>query len=220
VRGINDEGHGVQGQSVSHIGVEGTSDSGTAIYAESQSGVGVWGVSDGGPYAGLFSGNVLVTGNLAKPGGGFTIDHPQDPGNRYLHHSFVESSERKNIYDGVAVLDDQGQAEVAMPDWFEAVNRDLRYQLTPLGRPAPNLHISREVDAGRFAIAGGASGQRICWQVTGVRDDPWARAHQLITEEDKSEDDQGLFLHPELHGSDREHGILASRQPRRPPARD
>jgi hypothetical protein len=210
LRGINDEGHGVQGQSISHIGVEGTSGTGTAIYAESQSGVGIWGVTDGGPYAGLFQGDVHVAGNLSKTGGGFTIDHPQDPGNKYLHHSFVESAERKNIYDGVAVLDEQGQAEVVLPGWFEALNRDLRYQLTALGSPAPNLHISREVSGGRFAIAGGAANQRICWQVTGVRDDQWARAHRLATEEDKSEDERGLYLHPQLHGSDKDHSILKS----------
>ena len=218
IRGINDEGHGVQGQSNSHVGVEGTSQTGTALFAESQSGVGVWGVSDNGPFAGFFQGDVRVTGTLSKGGGGFTIDHPQDPENRYLHHSFVESSERKNIYNGVAVLDDNGEAAVVLPGWFEELNRDFCYQLTPLGQPAPDLHIAHEVSGGRFAIAGGVAGQRVCWQVTGVRDDAWARSHELTVEEDKAADDQGRFMHPELHGYGREQSVLWSRHPRRQPA--
>jgi IPT/TIG domain-containing protein len=42
-------------------------------------------------YAGLFEGNVDVTGKLTKGGGCFKIDHPLDPANKYLYHSFVES---------------------------------------------------------------------------------------------------------------------------------
>ena len=51
----------------------------------------------------------------------------------YLHHSFVESSERKNVYDGIAELDHNGECTVQLPDWFEAINEECRYQLTPLG---------------------------------------------------------------------------------------
>ena len=29
-----------------------------------------------------------------------------------------------------------------LPGWFEALNRDYRHQLTPIGGPAPNLHIA------------------------------------------------------------------------------
>ena len=39
----------------------------------------------------------------------------------------------KNIYYGVAVLDEAGEAIVTLPDWFEALNGDFRYQLTPMG---------------------------------------------------------------------------------------
>jgi hypothetical protein len=47
--------------------------------------------------AGEFSGDVSVSGFLNKAGGGFKIDHPRDPANKYLLHSFVESSDMKNI---------------------------------------------------------------------------------------------------------------------------
>src|SRR5262245_8440898 len=41
--------------------------------------------------AGYFAGSVQITGNLAKGGGSFKIDHPLDPENKYLYHSFIES---------------------------------------------------------------------------------------------------------------------------------
>lgn len=34
-----------------------------------------------------------------------TVSHPFDPANKYLLHSFVESSDMKNVYDGVVELD-------------------------------------------------------------------------------------------------------------------
>ncbi|HEX8091678.1 MAG TPA: hypothetical protein VF762_22685 [Blastocatellia bacterium] len=34
----------------------------------------------------------------------------------------------KNIYDGVAVLNEKGLATLTMPDWFEALNQDFRYR--------------------------------------------------------------------------------------------
>jgi hypothetical protein len=36
---------------------------------------------------------------------GKVTDHPLDSANKYMNHSFVESPEMKNVYDGVAVLD-------------------------------------------------------------------------------------------------------------------
>jgi len=41
--------------------------------------------------AGYFSGNVQITGTISKGGGSFKIDHPLDPENKYLYHSFIES---------------------------------------------------------------------------------------------------------------------------------
>jgi hypothetical protein len=214
VRGINDEGHGVQGQSGSHVGTEGTSNSGTAVYGETQSGVGIWGVANSGPWAGLFEGSVLVTGSLSKPGGGFRIDHPADPGNKYLNHSFVESSEMKNVYDGIATMDSGGEAIVALPEWFEQLNHEFRYQLTAIGAPAPQLHVAEEIARGSFRIAGGAAGQRISWQVTGIRKDGWAQAHSFAVEEEKPDVERGYYLHPELFGQSKGRKVIAARFPK------
>ncbi len=214
VRGVNDEGHGVQGQSVSSVGVEGTSQTSTGVFAESASGIGLWARTISGTLAGFFSGNVHVNGSLSKTGGGFAIDHPLDPENRYLNHSFVESSERKNLYDGVAVLDDEGRAEVALPEWFAALNRELRYQLTAIGAPAPSLHVAREAADGGFAIAGGAGGQKVSWQVSGIRNDVWARANPLEVEDAKTGDERGRYLHPEPHGQPEEQSVFWLWHPR------
>ncbi|HEY9386381.1 MAG TPA: hypothetical protein VIP70_05030, partial [Nitrososphaeraceae archaeon] len=111
------------------------------VYGDSENGYGVFGYS-GTNYAAFLDGNVRITGNLQKAGGSFKIDHPLDPANKYLSHSFVESPDMKNVYDGVVVLDDKGEAEIELPDWFGALNKDFRYQLTAIGAPGPNLHIA------------------------------------------------------------------------------
>jgi hypothetical protein len=74
-----------------------------------------------------------VTGTLTKGGGMFKIDHPLDPENKYLSHSFVESPDMMNIYNGIIRLNALGEAWVVLPDYFEALNRDFRYQLTSVG---------------------------------------------------------------------------------------
>jgi hypothetical protein len=95
-----------------------------------------------------------VIGNLSKGGGSFKIDHPLDPANKYLYHSFVESPDMMNVYNGNVVLDANGEAVVVLPDWFEALNRDFRYQLTCIGGFAP-VYIAEEIANNQFKIAGG-----------------------------------------------------------------
>ena len=182
-------------------GVYGESDSpsGVGISGYSGSGIGVAGSTVSG-LAGKFVGNVSVTGTLSKGGGSFKIDHPLDPENKYLYHSFVESPDMKNIYDGVATLDARGEAWVELPAYFEALNRDFRYQLTALGRAAPALYVADEIAGNRFRIAGGAPGQRVSWQVTGTRHDAFANANRIPVEVVKSAVERGKYLHPAAFG--------------------
>jgi hypothetical protein len=155
-------------------------------------------------------GTVHVAGNLTKGGGSFQIDHPLDPANKYLSHSFVESPDMMNIYNGNAVLDSRGHAWVSLPDWFEALNMDFRYQLTPIGNPGQHiLYIAQEIAHNRFKIAGGKPGARVSWQVTGVRHDAYANAHRIQVEEDKG-DKRGTYLHPELIKTS---GVVAGGRP-------
>ena len=70
---------------------------------------GLYGSSNSG-LAAYLDGKVYIRGPLSKPGGSFKIDHPLDPANKYLYHSFVESPDMKNVYDGVIALDERGEA--------------------------------------------------------------------------------------------------------------
>ncbi|HEV2349800.1 MAG TPA: hypothetical protein VG028_08155 [Terriglobia bacterium] len=194
-----------------NIGLSGLADGaeGTGVYGEAENGstaFGIWGRSTSG-YAGHFDGNVQIVGNLSKSGGSFKIDHPLDPARKFLYHSFVESPDMKNIYDGVVTLDDHGEAVVQLPDWFEALNRDFRYQLTCIGGYAP-VYIADEVAHHQFRIAGGKPGLKISWQVTGIRQDAWANAHRIPVETEKPAREQGYYLHPELFGAPPEKSIV------------
>jgi hypothetical protein len=150
---------------------------------------------------------VEVNGPLIKSAGSFKIDHPLDPENKYLYHSFVESPDMKNIYDGVVVLDANGAARVELPAYFAALNRDFRYQLTAIGGPGPNLHIAQKIQDNVFQIAGGAPGMEVSWQVTGIRQDAYANAHRIVVEEEKPAHERGLYLDPGAFGKPAEQGL-------------
>jgi hypothetical protein len=155
----------------------------------------------------VFDSNVTVRGMLTKSQGQFRIDHPLDPANKYLSHSFVESPEMKNVYDGLVELNWQGEAVVEMPNWFEALNREYRYQLTAVGAAGPGLHVAQELRGNRFKIAGGAPGLKVSWQVTGIRQDAYAAAHHIKVEEEKVGEERGKYLHPVEHGMPEWMGI-------------
>jgi hypothetical protein len=231
VQGASDGGVGVQGESDSHIGILGKSNFSTAVWGESTGSTGVVGTSKQGiamfaysdsGHAAYLAGNVTITGSLSKAGGSFRIDHPLDPTNKYLCHSFVESPDMKNVYDGVATLNDNGEATVDLPDWFGSLNRDFRYQLTAVGAPGPNLHIGEEIvsdsntsqqgeiscnNNSHFRIGGGTPGMKVSWQVTGIRKDPWANANRVQVEENKSDKERGHYLYPEVYGQAVEKGV-------------
>ena len=174
--------YGVWGQS------ESTDGYGVVGEAWATSGLtfGVYGFSNSpAGYAGWFDGDVNVNGTLTKSAGGFRIDHPLDPSGMYLNHSFVESPDMKNLYDGVVSLDANGEAWVELPEWFDALNMDFRYQLTPIGEAMPNLHIFQEIEGNRFKIAGGIAEMKVSWQVTGIRHDPYAEANRIQVEVQK-----------------------------------
>jgi hypothetical protein len=165
-----------------------------------QSNVGVYG-NDGASaaYAGYFDGDLYVNGTLAKASGSFLIDHPLDPENKVLRHSFVESPDMKNVYDGVVILDKNGEATVDMPDYFGALNKDFRYQLTCVGDKAL-IYIKEKIKNNKFTIAGGKPEMEVCWQVTGIRQDAYALKNPIIVEEVKEQ--KGIYLHPEAFDKD------------------
>jgi hypothetical protein len=187
---------------------------GVSAYAEGPDfPYGVYGESQGlNGRAGVFTGDVEVIGNLSKTSGSFKIDHPLDPAHKYLYHSFVESPDMKNIYDGVVELDAGGEAVVTLPDWFQALNDDFRYQLTCIGAYAP-VYVAREVENNSFTIAGGTLGLKVSWQVTGIRKDAWAQAHRIPVEEEKLSVENGYYIHPELFGEPKEKSVQWAHHP-------
>lgn len=228
VIGRSVDGRGVYGHSQNGSGVYGVSESGphavwaqggtkSAIVAESSAtgvagetfgtAISVAGLVGKGKQAALLNGVVGIEGNTSIVGTfavngvkAFQIDHPFHPTTKYLTHSCVESDEMLNVYSGVAVLDSRGEAEVNLPHWFEALNEDFRYQLTALGAPGPNLHVKQEISENHFAIAGGAAGMKVSWQVAGRRHDAYAKAHPLQVEQDKPSCELGTYGHPTAFG--------------------
>jgi hypothetical protein len=165
-----------------------------------------------GGWAGFFEGNVDVDGNLSKAGGSFKIDHPLDPANKYLYHSFVESPDMMNIYNGNVTTDAQGSAVVQLPEWFETLNRDFRYQLTVMGQFSQAI-VAGKVANHQFTIKTDKPNVEVSWQVTGIRQDAWANAHRIPVEVAKAPADRGLYLHPELFGAPPEKSIALAHHP-------
>lgn len=184
---------GVLGQSLSR---EGT---GVAGYgrATNQRAIGVFGStrSLGLGFGGFFEGSISASGQKL-----FRIDHPLDPGNKYLNHFSAEGPEPYLLYRGTATLDARGEATVELPHYFASVNRDAHYQLTCIGGFAP-VYVAGEVSENRFTIAGGREGLRVCWTVTGVRNDAFTVAYGRRDEEMKPVEHRGRYIHPELHGA-------------------
>ncbi|MDI6804573.1 MAG: hypothetical protein QME58_12140 [Bacteroidota bacterium] len=141
-----------------------------------------------------------MNGILSKSAGSFKIDHPLDPGNKYLYHSFVESPDMMNVYNGNITLDANGEALVELPAYFEALNSDYRYQLTAIGAPGPNLYIAQKISGNRFKIAGGQPGMEVSWQATGIRQDPFAEKHRIQVEVEKTGVERGKYIHPKEYG--------------------
>jgi trimeric autotransporter adhesin len=166
--------------------------------------------------AGVFNGDVQINGALNVSGTkNFKIDHPLDPANKYLYHAAIESSEILNVYSGNVKTDKKGEAIVTLPDWFEALNKDFRYQLTPIGAPAQGLYIAEKVYQNRFKIAGAKPHMEISWQVTSIRNDAATRQLTFKVEEEKPVHERGTYLSPEAYGEPKEKGIKWARNPER-----
>ncbi|MBM7791000.1 hypothetical protein [Tenggerimyces flavus] len=179
--------------------------------ATEASGVGVYAEAPPDQTALLTLGNAFVQGNLSKSAGSFKIDHPLDPANKYLSHSFVESPDMMNVYNGNVTADANGETTIELPEWFEALNRDFRYQLTPIGDAAPDLHVKTKVAGGTFSIAGAKPGQEVSWLLTGIRRDAYAEAHRIKVEEAKPAEEKGTYLFPQGFGKPASAGIRRQR---------
>lgn len=237
VEGNSTNGAGVWGSSTNGEGVHGeTRGKGAAVVGICPSGFrsndAVLGICEGGnaihgksgTCAGLFEGPVVIQGaslqvnQVGNIGGEvhatsifaankhFRIDHPCAPADKYLQHCSVESAEMMNVYSGNVLTDQHGDATVALPAYFEALNGDFRYQLTVIGQFAQAI-VAAEITNNHFAIKTDKPHVKISWQVTGIRQDAYARAYPLEVEREKPSGEKGFFLHPEVHGQPEDKGM-------------
>jgi hypothetical protein len=199
ITGILNVGYfGYQGTDVdNHIGVVGLS--------EPAPGWGVGVLGQGNFYGVLSNGDSGATGTKT-----FLIDHPEDPTNKMLKHFSIESNEVLNMYRGTAIFDTNGKAVVSLPDYYDSINSNPSYQLTPIGAAMPNLYIAVEISNGQFVIAGGAPNKKVSWQITAERNDPYMQQNPQKREVVviKEGERKGKYLNPELYGQPKEEGMF------------
>ncbi len=168
-----------------------------------------YGVLAGGDLGG--TGNLAVLGDLNAGGAKlFRIDYPFDPANKFLCHFSIESNEVLNLYRGTVQLNTNGEAKIELPDYFEAINKNFSYQLTPIGTAAPALFVKNEIQNNAFTIAGGQPGQKISWQVTAERNDKHFANHpeKRLDVRNKPAHLVGKYVHPNEYGKAKEDAII------------
>lgn len=106
-----------------------------------------------------------------------------------------------NIYSGNVKTDNNGYVTVTLPAYFEAANKDFRYQLTTIGSFAQAI-IKEKVSGNKFVIQTNSPNVEVSWQITAVRADKYANENRIIPEKEK--EFKGTYLHPELYGESNE----------------
>ena len=220
-------GHGVYGIGYNGLVGETNYSNGNAIYGENYdaiaplgdgigvAGRGYYGVFGEDRYLGTVAGayGVLSNGNFGATGTkSFIIDHPSDPANLYLRHFSTESNEVLNMYRGNVVLDANGEAVVELPAYYDAINMNPSYHLTPIGGFA-QVYVKEEITDGKFVIAGGSSGLKVSWAIYAERNDPYLQQYpeQRAVELEKREGQKGLYFMPQLYNQPAELKISPSR---------
>ncbi|MCP4121274.1 MAG: hypothetical protein GY751_05935 [Bacteroidetes bacterium] len=171
--------------------------------------IGVHGAADTAGLAGIYSsGDLGAFGTKA-----FIIDHPEKPETHLLKHFSIESDEVLNMYKGTAVLERNGRAVVELPSYFDDINRDFAYQLTPIGTPVQPWIVC-EITNNRFVI-GGKPNSRVSWIIVANRNDAYIKNNpdRITPELAKRSSDVGKYLDPVSHGKTLEEGILYKPEP-------
>lgn len=136
-----------------------------------------------------------VFGTITEVGKKITkIDHPTDPTNQYLQHSFVGTDELLNEYSGNATTNSNGFATVSLPEYIQAYNKDFRYQLTVI-RTFAQAIVAEEIANNQFVIQTNEPNVKVSWQITGVRNDVYAQQNPLQVEVNKEGTAKGKVLY-------------------------
>lgn len=146
----------------------------------------------------VYAQNGNFSGSLQKGTGSFLIDHPLDPKNKVLRHSFVESPEMRNVYYGQDKTIN-GSVLITLPNWWAALNgtdkSEYTYQFTTIGDYA-RLYVSKEIENNEFEVTSLDGDCKFSWTVTGIRHDKLAEKDRIIVEEEKIGDKKGKLIHP------------------------
>ncbi|MES2775005.1 MAG: hypothetical protein V4722_12515 [Bacteroidota bacterium] len=185
---------------------------GSASRFRIQDGTGFVGINIANPTERLhIGGDMTATGTKM-----FTIDHPLDPANKMLHHFAIESNEVLNSYSGTTTTGTNGKVIVNLPDYFEAINKDFRYQLTVIGSFAQAI-ISKKISSNQFEIATSLPGIEVSWEVKAVRNDAYMQKEFAVkTEEMKPPKLKGKYFshvaynQPAANGMNNEEDVNTS----------
>ena len=150
-------------------------------------------------WSGYFTGDVNVGGTIFTPAKVTKIDHPLDPENQILMLAGIDSPELLVKTSGNVTTDAAGNAEVVLPAYFAAVASDFRYQLTVIGEFAQAI-IGEEISGGHFSIKTDKPNIKVSWEITGERNDSFAKANRMVNESAKPAEQRGQYLHPEAFG--------------------
>jgi hypothetical protein len=154
------------------------------------------------------TGKVWVNGDFTALGAKlFTMDYPLDPANKTLAHAAIESNEVMNLYSGNITTDASGKATVSLPEYFEAINKDFRYQLTVLGGTFAQAIISKEISNNKFEIATNQPNVKVSWEVKGVRNDARMKMNPFTAVQDKPAAQKGKYLDPKSHNQPESKGV-------------
>lgn len=156
-------------------------------------------ISNNNPGNVIINGDLTINGNYTASGTkSFTIDHPLDPANKFLKHASIESNEVMNMYSGNITTDANGYATVALPDYFESVNKDFRYQLTVIGSFSQAI-VKEKIRDNKFIVQTNQPNIEVSWQVTAVRNDKYMQANPYEAEPEKNVSEKGKYLQPSLY---------------------
>ena len=116
------------------------------------------------------------------------------------------------MYRGIIELDANGQAVVSLPDYFDEVNINPSYQLTPIGT-GTQPYVASEISGNKFTVAG-APGTKVSWTVHAQRNDAVIRYFSSKIENytsdvrNKRPSEVGKYYLPEAYSADKTKGIL------------
>ncbi len=154
------------------------------------------------------TGKVVVNGDFTALGvKAFTMDYPLDPTNKTLMHAAVESNEVLNSYSGNVVTDASGKATISLPEYFEAINKDFRYQLTVVGGTFAQAMVSKEISNNKFEIATNQPNVKVSWEVKGVRNDARMKMNPFSAVQDKPASQKGKYLDPKSYSQPESKGV-------------